>query len=94
MSSTIILKELGRVLGSDPYRTQRSLYVLIHPATRIAFERLRERSPLRIVDFDAYGRCSICTRSKDRKIKQKCNFCQKKVCKEHCNVVCNTCFNQ
>lgn len=38
------------------------------------------------------GRCKICPRSRDKKIRQKCTMCNKFVCSDHSNNVCLECL--
>lgn len=39
----------------------------------------------------SYKRCHVCPRSKDRKTKTECSKCQKHVCNDHLNIVCQNC---
>lgn len=88
----LFLKELGKQLSSA-YREHRTANAALHPAARIAAERLQGAE---VVDVGCpkYGRCSICPRERDRKVKQKCVNCQKVVCVDHSDVVCKTCSSQ
>lgn len=39
-------------------------------------------------------RCFMCISAKDRKIKSVCHSCEKNVCSEHSQIICNKCFRK
>lgn len=39
----------------------------------------------------ATGRCEVCPRNKDRKTAKSCGKCQKWICVDHVNMVCDEC---
>ena len=47
--------------------------------------------PAAIAVTGVQGRCHVCPRSKDRKVRTRCIICQKFCCAEHSAITCDTC---
>ena len=82
----LFLKELGEALSAE-YRDSRGNQ---HPTVQLAMNRYQGGQMEG--EQRATGRCGMCERRKDRKVKQRCSNCNVHICNEHSKIVCNNCL--
>ena len=74
------------------YRSRRHEQHGIHPAARLAHSRFQNSG--QDCCLPRTGRCSACSRQRDRKVTTRCCNCQKFVCRDHFSLICQQCVQQ
>ena len=85
-------KDLAYQMCIMPFVQLRSRFPRLRMSVKNAMEHVgmqRETPPQR--QPARQGRCFLCPRKKDRKVRNLCTHCNRHVCHEHLTTLCNNC---